>query len=151
VITPVLAVWLYVLHRLAGPRLRWRAGLAWAGAVAVVVAGMVGLHSLDPRQWSVVGPKEGEQYFAPSAGAHGHGQFHPGAHAHAGSVLPGMPPGRLCRLVSQRAPVQLVQQPGLPVQHPRDARGGVAAGWQREGVALVRGVPRPGAVFQRGV
>lgn len=77
VIAPVLAVWLYVLHRLAGPRLRWRAGLAWAGAVAVVVAGMVGLHSLDPRQWSVAGPEEGEQYFAPSAARTATGNFIP--------------------------------------------------------------------------
>src|SRR5215470_3783056 len=26
VITPLLAVWLYILHRLAGPRLKWRVG-----------------------------------------------------------------------------------------------------------------------------
>src|SRR5262245_1566334 len=27
VITPLLTVWLYVLHRLAGPRIKWRVGL----------------------------------------------------------------------------------------------------------------------------
>ena len=30
VITPLLAVWLYVLHRLAGPRIKWQVGLRWA-------------------------------------------------------------------------------------------------------------------------
>lgn len=56
ILTPVLVVWLYVLHRLSGTRIRWRVGLAWAGAVAVVVAAMVALHATDPRKWSVVGP-----------------------------------------------------------------------------------------------
>jgi len=33
VITPLLAVWLYILHRLAGPRIKWQVGARWAGAV----------------------------------------------------------------------------------------------------------------------
>lgn len=77
VITPLLAVWLYLLHRLAGPRIRWRAGLAWAGAAAAIVGAMVALHSTDPRRWSVVGPKEGEAYFAPSAARTATGNFIP--------------------------------------------------------------------------
>lgn len=77
VITPLLAVWLYLLHRLAGPRIRWRAGLAWAGAAALIVGAMVALHSTDPRQWSVVGPREGEAYFAPSAARTATGNFIP--------------------------------------------------------------------------
>ena len=32
VVTPVLAVWLYVLHRLAGPRIKWRVGLRLGGS-----------------------------------------------------------------------------------------------------------------------
>jgi tetratricopeptide (TPR) repeat protein len=77
VITPLLAVWLYILHRLAGPRIKWRVGVAWAGAVAAVVAAMVALHATDPRKWNVVGPKEGEQYFAPSAARTATGNFIP--------------------------------------------------------------------------
>ncbi len=77
VITPLLVVWLYILHRLAGPRIRWRVGLVWGGATAAVVAGMVALHSLDPRQWSVRGPAEGEQYFAPSEARTATGNFIP--------------------------------------------------------------------------
>src|SRR5258705_11404457 len=66
VITPLLAVWLYILHRLAGPRIKWKVGFGWAGAVAAVVLGMVALHSQDPRKWNQVGPAEGTNYFHPS-------------------------------------------------------------------------------------
>jgi tetratricopeptide (TPR) repeat protein len=66
VLTPLFAVWLYILHRLAGPRIKWKIGLGWAGAVAAVVLGMVALHSQDPRKWNQVGPAEGTNYFHPS-------------------------------------------------------------------------------------
>jgi tetratricopeptide (TPR) repeat protein len=36
VLAPLAVIWLFVLHRLAGPRLRWRTGAAWAGAAAVL-------------------------------------------------------------------------------------------------------------------
>lgn len=77
VVTPFLAVWFYVLHRLAGPRIRWRAGLGWALAVGVVVLGMVFFHSQDPRQWNVAGPKEGSRYFEPSLARTASGNFIP--------------------------------------------------------------------------
>lgn len=77
VITPVLVVWLYVLHRLAGPRIKWRVGLGWGAVAAAAVAGMVALHATDPRKWSVVGPKEGEQYFSPSKARTATGNFIP--------------------------------------------------------------------------
>jgi hypothetical protein len=31
VITPLLAVWLYILHRLAGPRIKWKVGAGLGG------------------------------------------------------------------------------------------------------------------------
>lgn len=77
VITPLLAVWLYILHRLAGPRLKWRLGFGWAAAVAAAVAAMVVLHSHDPRKWNVAGPKEGEKYFLPSLARTATGNFIP--------------------------------------------------------------------------
>jgi tetratricopeptide (TPR) repeat protein len=77
VITPLLAVWLYILHRLAGPRIKWKVGAAWAGAVAVIVAGMVALHSHDPRKWNQVGPAEGTNYFHPSLARTTTGNFIP--------------------------------------------------------------------------
>jgi len=77
VITPVAAVWLYLLHRLAGPRIRWRLGLGWAGAVGAMVAAMVALHSHDPRRRHAAGPKEGEKYFFPSLARTATGKFIP--------------------------------------------------------------------------
>ena len=41
---------------------------------------------------------------------------------------------------------QFVQQPALSVQRAGDAAGGARAGWQREGLALVRRLPRSGAL-----
>ncbi len=77
VITPVLAVWLYVLHRLAGPKIKWKMGVAWAGAVVGLVGVMVLLHSQDPRVWNVRAPKDGEKYFHPSAARTATGNFIP--------------------------------------------------------------------------
>src|SRR5438876_3442085 len=50
VITPLLAVWLYILHRLAGPRIKWQVGRRWAAAVGALVLGMVLLHSKHPQK-----------------------------------------------------------------------------------------------------
>ena len=77
VITPLLVVWLYVLHRLAGPKIKWKMGVGWAGSVAAVVLIMVGLHHQDPRAWNVEGPKEGEKYFEPSLARTATGNFIP--------------------------------------------------------------------------
>src|SRR5437660_3800826 len=65
VITPILAVWLYILHRLAGPRIQWLVGLKWAVAVGAVVLGMVLLHSAHPKR-NQIGSVEGEKYFQPT-------------------------------------------------------------------------------------
>src|SRR6185369_8903500 len=76
VITPLLAVWLYILHRLAGPRIKWRVGLRWAVAVGVIVLSMVFLHSKHPHK-NQIGSREGEQYFHPSAARTASGKFIP--------------------------------------------------------------------------
>ena len=44
VLTPVLMIWLFVLHRLAGPPLRWRRGIIWSVAMIVVVTVGLWLH-----------------------------------------------------------------------------------------------------------
>ena len=77
VITPFLAVWLYVLHRLAGPKIKWKTGASWALAVGVVVILMVSLHTQDPRKWNIAGPKEGVKYFEPSLARTASGNFIP--------------------------------------------------------------------------
>src|SRR6266567_5053576 len=76
VITPVLALWLYILHRLAGPRIRWQVGIRWAAAVGVIVLGMVLLHSSHPKK-NPTGSVEGKSYFEPSLARTATGNFIP--------------------------------------------------------------------------
>jgi tetratricopeptide (TPR) repeat protein len=77
ILSPLIAIWLYWLHRLAGPRIKWRVGIVYGAAVAVVVMGMVILQAQDPRGWYAVGPEEGTRYFEPSLARTGSGNFIP--------------------------------------------------------------------------
>lgn len=77
VITPLVAAWIFILHRLAGPKIRWRIGGAWAGIAAIFALVMIVLHSQDPRSWNVTGPEEGEKYFFPSLARTTTGDFIP--------------------------------------------------------------------------
>jgi tetratricopeptide (TPR) repeat protein len=76
-LVPLVAVGLYVKHRLAGPMIRWH----WARRFGVAVAGFVVvmglLHSQDPRSYGVKGPKEGRVYFSPSEAVTATGKFIP--------------------------------------------------------------------------
>ncbi len=76
VITPILAVWLYVIHRMAGPKIKWAVGVRWGGAMAALVLATVILHSTHPQK-NQVGSKEGEQYFHPSKVRTASGKFIP--------------------------------------------------------------------------
>ncbi len=76
VITPILAVWLYIIHRMAGPRIKWAVGLRWGGAMAALVLATVVLHSTHPQK-NQVGSKEGEKYFHPSKVRTASGNFIP--------------------------------------------------------------------------
>lgn len=78
VLVPLAACWLYWLHRLAGPPIRWRMGLAFVGTVGVAIAAIVGLHSQDPRRWHAIGPEEGTRYFEPSLARTSSGDYVPG-------------------------------------------------------------------------
>ncbi len=75
-LVPLLAIWLYVLHRLAGPRIQWKVGLRWAAAVGVLVMVSVAMHSQHPRVGQV-GSAEGTNYFAPSQARTATGKFIP--------------------------------------------------------------------------
>ena len=77
VISPILAVWFYILHRLAGPKIKWKTGVSWSALVGVVVVILVMLHTQDPRNWNVAGPKEGVKYFEPSLARTASGNFIP--------------------------------------------------------------------------
>jgi tetratricopeptide (TPR) repeat protein len=76
IITPFLAIWLYILHRLAGPRIKWKVGLRWGAAVGVITLGMVLLHSAHPRK-NQVASVEGKKYFEPSLARTASGNFIP--------------------------------------------------------------------------
>ncbi len=65
VIAPLVVIWLFVLHRLAGPRIRWKAGLAVAGLGGVFALGLVALQAQDPREWNRPG-QVGEADFTPA-------------------------------------------------------------------------------------
>lgn len=77
VITPLVAAWLFVLHRLAGRRIQWRIGLRWTAVAGVFAVVMLTLHFQDPRRWNVEGPQSGEQYFFPSLARTATGNFIP--------------------------------------------------------------------------
>ena len=77
VVCPLVVVWLYWLHRLAGPRIKWRIGGTFAGIAAVAIVAMVALQLQDPRQWNAIGPDSGTQYFEPSLARTVSGNFIP--------------------------------------------------------------------------
>lgn len=75
IIAPLTAVWLYWLHRLAGPRIRWAVGGKLFAAVAVGVVAMVAVQSTDPRISDGSAPSSGDQYFQPSLSRTASGTF----------------------------------------------------------------------------
>jgi len=77
VASPLAAAWLFVLHRLAGRRIRWRIGLRWAAAACVFGVVMLVWQAQDPRSWNVAGPESGEKYFFPSLARTATGDFIP--------------------------------------------------------------------------
>ncbi len=76
VIAPVVAIWLFVLHRMAGRRIKWRVGIGWGLVGAAAAVGMAAFHSLDPRDPNVPGPRS-EAYFEPSLARTATGNFIP--------------------------------------------------------------------------
>lgn len=77
VLAPLVAAWLFVLHRLAGKRINWRIGGRVAAAAVVLVGVALVLQFQDPRAWNVEGPASGEQYFFPSLARTASGGFIP--------------------------------------------------------------------------
>ena len=77
VLAPLVAAWLFVLHRLAGKGIRWRIGARVAVAAVVLVGVALVLQFQDPRAWNVEGPESGEQYFFPALARTASGGFIP--------------------------------------------------------------------------
>ena len=133
VLAPVAVVWLFVLHRLAGKRIRWAVGRRWAAVAAVFAGALLVVQAQDPRRWNMTGPASGEQYFFPSLARTATGDFIPARVARQQRLLRGVPRGHPRALVEQRPPVQLVQQPALPVLGARDPQGRLRARRRRAG------------------
>ena len=74
-LTPLGAVWLYWLHRLVGPRIKWHIGRRVGIAIACFVALMVGFQASDPSRSGNEGPKDGQRYFEPSLAKTSTGKF----------------------------------------------------------------------------
>ncbi|MBM4110492.1 MAG: hypothetical protein FJ254_03915 [Phycisphaerae bacterium] len=74
VVLPIAAIWLFVLHRLAGRAIRWQIGVRWGTVAAAFAAVMVALHGADARPWSTVGPRNAD-YFEPSLARTASGGF----------------------------------------------------------------------------
>jgi hypothetical protein len=77
VLCPLVAIWLFILHRLAGKKINWKIGLRWAAVAGGFAAVMLVLQTQDPRAWNVEGPASGEQYFFPSLARTSTGNFIP--------------------------------------------------------------------------
>ncbi|MCA9751414.1 MAG: tetratricopeptide repeat protein [Gemmatimonadetes bacterium] len=77
VIAPLVVVWLFVLHRLAGRNIKWRVGAGWAVVAGAFAIGMIALRAQDPRQWNVAGPRDGDRYFRPALSRTSTGNFIP--------------------------------------------------------------------------
>src|SRR5262245_21905940 len=77
VVSPLAVAWLFILHRLAGRKIKWRIGAAWLGVAAAFAVAMLLLHSQDPKRWGQVGPASGEKYFYPSLARTATGNFIP--------------------------------------------------------------------------
>lgn len=75
IIAPLLAVWMYWLHRLVGPRIRWHIGRRVAVAIGGFVALMVGFQTSDGRLSEGITPPNGDQYFKPSLAKTATGKF----------------------------------------------------------------------------
>ncbi|MFM7128968.1 MAG: multiheme c-type cytochrome, partial [bacterium] len=77
IVAPLLAIGLYVSHRRAGPRIKWAYLRTWGSVVAAMVVVMGVLHTADPSNYAVKGPREGKKYFFPSGAVTATGAFIP--------------------------------------------------------------------------
>lgn len=75
VLLPLAVAWLFVLHRLAGRRIRWKVGARWAGVAVAFTGAMVLFHLWNPTMHRP-GPANPD-YFEPSLARTATGKFIP--------------------------------------------------------------------------
>ncbi len=76
VAAPLAAAWLFVLHRLAGRRIRWGVGLRWAVVAVLLTGGLIAWH-YGTDTGPVARPRDGDAYFEPSLARTATGSFIP--------------------------------------------------------------------------
>ncbi|MGB7328450.1 MAG: multiheme c-type cytochrome [Rubripirellula sp.] len=74
-IAPLAVIWLYWLHRLVGPRIKWEVGRRVGLAIGICVAAMVAFQASDPRLSGDRAPLQGDEYFEPSLARTTSGKF----------------------------------------------------------------------------
>jgi hypothetical protein len=77
IVTPLVAMWLYWLHRLVGPKIRWVIARRVGLATAVFVGLMLMAQTQDPRKWNRREPADGRKYFENSLASTRDGGFIP--------------------------------------------------------------------------
>ena len=75
IIAPLLVIWLYWLHRLVGPRIKWHVGRKVGIAIGCFVIGMVAFQASDSRISEDIAPSDGDKYFQPSLAKTATGKF----------------------------------------------------------------------------
>lgn len=74
-LAPVVVIWLYWLHRLVGPKIKWHIGRRMALVIAGSVAVMLAFQTSDPSRSKGVAPASGKRYFEPSLAKTSTGKF----------------------------------------------------------------------------
>jgi len=77
IIAPLAAMWLYWLHRLVGPKIRWAIARRVGIATAIAVGLMLIAQTQDPRKWNRKEPADGQKYFENSLASTRDGGFIP--------------------------------------------------------------------------
>ena len=142
VLAPLVAGWLFVLHRLAGRKIRWKVGLRWAVVAVVFAGGLLILQAQDPRSWNTAGPESGEQYFFPSLARTSTGDFIPERVLDKHGVLPGVHADVHETWSNSVHRFSSFNNPAYLFSVKRDAPGRHGARRQRAGVAILRRLPR---------
>ena len=125
---------------------------AMSASSAAAVAAMVGLHAQDPRKWNVAGPEGGRAVLRAVAGAHGDRQLHPGQDADDGRLLPEVP-RRTSTPAGSTASHHFssFNNPAYLASVRETREVSLKRDGNVQGLALVRRLPRSGAVLQRRV
>jgi tetratricopeptide (TPR) repeat protein len=77
VLVPVLAIFAYIAHRRAGPKIKWRYGRYWGLAVLLLTGGVAAGHFINPHLIGREGSPEGMRYYFPSEARTPDGKFIP--------------------------------------------------------------------------